>query len=344
MKIAIHPRKASFSGRWMDFCKKNNIAFKIVNCYDSDIIEQIEDCDALMWHYSETFYKDVLFAKGLLFSLEQTGKVVFPNMQTGWHFNDKVGQKYLLESIGAPLVPSYVFYDKPSVFEWVKKTSFPKVFKLRGGFGSQNVSLVKSKSQAVRLIKKSFGSGFSQFNRIGHLKETIRKFKSGKSSVLDVLKASIRLVVPIEYALMHGPEKGYIYFQDFIPNNNFDIRVVVIGDKAFALKRLVRQGDFRASGSGRISYEKDEIDLRCIKIAFDTNKKINSQSIAYDFVFNENNDPLIVEISYGFHVTAYDSCIGFWDSELNWHEGVFNPQEWMIENLISEVKKQHALS
>ena len=61
-------------------------------------------------------------------------------------------------------------------------------------------------------------------------------------------------------------------------------------------------------------------------ISFDVNNKLNCQSVAYDFVFDKSNNPLKVEISYGFAVDAYDACPGHWDSSLQWHEGKFNPQ------------------
>ena len=164
MKIAIHhtPKSQSFSERWVGYCKKNNIDYKIVNAYDTNIIEQVADCDAFMWHYHHNNYKDALFAKQLLFSLQQAGKRVFPDFNTGWHFDDKVGQKYLLEAIGAPLVPSYVFYTKKEALKWVETTEFPKVFKLRGGSGASNVKLAKTKRDAQRLIKRAFGKGFAQ--------------------------------------------------------------------------------------------------------------------------------------------------------------------------------------
>jgi len=142
------------------------------------------------------------------------------------------------------------------------------------------------------------------------------------------------LIIPTEYANLQSRDKGYVYFQEFIPNNDSDIRVIIIGEKAFAIKRMTRENDFRASGSGRIIYDKNDIDKNCIQVAFDVNNKIKSQSIAYDFVFDENNNPLIVEISYGFAVVPYDACPGYWDSALNWHEGKFNPQEWIIEECI----------
>lgn len=340
MKIAIQHRAGSFSDRWIAYCKENDIPFKIVDCYANDIIEQVKDCDALMWHHHHANYKDVLFAKQLLNSVSQSGKQVFPDYNTAWHFDDKVGQKYLLEAIDAPLVQSYVFYTKKEALNWIESTTFPKVFKLRGGAGASNVKLVRTKSEAVSLVNKAFGRGFSKFDKFGYLKEEIRKVKERKESFLGVFKGIARLFISTEFAKMQGREKGYIYFQEFIPNNTFDIRVIVVGDKAFALKRMTRKNDFRASGSGHILYEKKEIDERCIKIAFDTNKKLNSQSIAYDFVFDKQNKLLIIEISYGYDVHAYDECPGYWDTNLNFFEGDFKPQYWQLENIILELKKK----
>lgn len=333
MKIAIHSTnfKVAFTERWVTYCEKNNIQYKLVNAYDSDIIEQLKDCTAFMWHHNHANYKDALFAKQLLYSLEQKGMKVFPDFNTTWHFDDKVGQKYLLESIDAPLVPSYVFYTKKEALEWINNTSFPKVFKLRGGAGSANVKLAKTKSQAKGFVRKAFGSGFFQFDRIEYLKDNYRKWKEGKDKY-GLIKGLYRLFIKTEFSKMYHREKGYIYFQNFIPNNSFDIRVVVVGDKAFALKRLVRKDDFRASGGGSIIYDKNQIDERCVKIAFEVNEKIKSQSIAYDFVFDENNNPLIVEISYGYAAPAYDKCEGYWDKDLNWHKGEnFDFCGWMVE-------------
>ncbi len=74
MKIAIHPTSFSFSDPWIDYCEKNGIPYKIVDCYKSDIIYQLEDCDVLMWHFQQTDPKDMLFARQLLYSVEFSGK------------------------------------------------------------------------------------------------------------------------------------------------------------------------------------------------------------------------------------------------------------------------------
>lgn len=340
MKIAIH-KSGGFSERWVAYCEKNNIDYKIVNAYDSDIVDQVKDCDAFMWHHSHINYKDALFAKQLLFSLEMAGKKVFPDWRTCWHFDDKVSQKYLLEAIGAPLVPSYVFYTKKEALDWINKTSFPKVFKLRGGAGAANVKLAHTATEARKLVRKAFGKGFTQYNSWVNLKDRWRLYRIGKTDFKDVLKGVIRLGYKPDFAKMHAPEKGYAYFQDFIPNNTYDIRVCVVGNKAFALKRLTREGDFRASGSGSIVYDKNQIDERCVKIAFDTNKKLKSQSVAYDFIFDKNEQPLIVEISYGYAVKAYDTCEGYWTEDMKWHEGThFDFCGWMVEEVIKSVQNK----
>lgn len=340
MKIAIH-KSPGFSDGWIAYCDKNRIDYKIVNAYDSDIIEQLKDCDAFMWHHSHINYKDVLFAKQLLYSLEMAGKKVFPDFNTGWHFDDKVGQKYLLEAFNAPLVPSYVFYTKKEAYDWIEKTTFPKVFKLRGGSGADSVRLAHSKTEARKLVRRAFGKGFPQYDPMGNLKERWRKYRQGKTDIKDVLKGIVRFVYKTDFAKMIGPEKGYVYFQDFIPNNTFDIRVCVVGDKAFALKRLTRKGDFRASGSGNIVYDKKQIDERCVKIAFDVNRQLKSQSVAYDFVFDEKDNPLIVEISFGYTSKAYRNCEGYWSDDMQWHGGTnFDFCGWMVENIVNSMKRQ----
>jgi len=335
--IAIHASSNSYSDRWIPYCEKNGIAFKVVNCYDNDIVHQLSGCNALFWHHHQGSARDIVFAKQLLFALEQSGLTVFPNFKTGWHFNDKVGQKYLLESGTIPSANSYVFYKKAEAMEWINTTSFPKLFKLRGGAGSANVMLTPDKDTAIKLVKKAFGSGFSQYRAYDNLKERFRKYRLGKTDVKDLLKGFIRFAVEPPFSKVAGKEIGYAYFQDFIPGNDHDIRVIVIGDKAFAIKRMTRENDFRASGSGNILYERELFDEATIQLSFDVARKLQTQCLALDYVFNQGN-PLVVEFSYGFSMVGYDPCPGYWDSNLQWYEGKFNPYGWMIEDTIHSIK------
>lgn len=335
MKIAICKRDNSFSEKWIQYCQTNGLEYKIVNPYRNDIVAAVSDCDAFMWHFHQADYRDMLFAKSLILSLEARGIRCFPNGATCWHFDDKVAEKYLLESVGAPAIPSYVFYTKKEALDWIAQTDFPKVFKLKGGAGAVNVKLIHSSAEAIRYVEQCFGKGYRQYRWREHYQEQKRKYKQGKVGVRDVLR-------PISYALKRYPtefdhyrgvEIGYAYFQDFIANNDHDTRVVVIGgSRAMAEVRYCRKNDFRASGSGIFEY--GNIDKQIIKIAFETAQKLKMQSVAFDFVI-DNGMPLIVEISYGFGTHGISHSGGYWTQDLEWHQSTeLDFCGWMVENLI----------
>jgi len=335
--IAIHASSGAFSVEWVAYCRERNIPFRIVDCFAPDIIQELSGCDALLWNWAHYDYRAQLFARQLIASVEEMGLAVFPNSATSWHYDDKVGQKYLLEAIGAPLIPTYVFYQKDRALRWIEETTFPKVWKLRGGAGSQNVKLVHSKEGARKIINKSFGKGWSN-SRFHPLQDRIWHFRRDQNlrSFLNISRGVARVFIPHENNAKSQAQRDYVYFQDFIPDNDCDIRVVVVGGKAFAIKRMVRKGDFRASGSGYILYERDEIPEECVQISFDVTKRIRSQSCAFDFV-RLDEKWLIVEISYAFTADAYRKCPGYWDRSLTWHTAEVTPERFMLEDLLDAV-------
>jgi len=335
-KVAIHHYEGDFSDRWIEYCKEYNIEYTLVDCYQNDIIETLKEYDVLFWSWNLSHYESLQFARELTYALEKMGKKVFPDFKTSYYYDTKVGQKYILEALEVPLIPSYVFYQKEAAKTWASNTVFPKVFKLSGGAGAMNVKLCRDLKQANKFIDTAFGKGFSQVDRVVWFQDRIKKFKlkPSKESAIKLIKSLGRLLVPTQKEKVMAREKGYVYFQEFIPNNTHDIRVIVIGNKAFALKRLCRENDFRASGSGNIVYDKDQIDTRCIEVSFETSKKLDVQCMSYDFVFDQKNEPLIVEMSYHFSPYAYDICEGYWDENLQWHDKEINPQYMMIENII----------
>jgi len=344
MKLAIHHRPHSYSEHWITYCQKNNIQYKIVDAYANDILEQVSDCDAFIWHQHFHQYKDCLFAKNLMYVIEkQMGKITYPSFDSCWHYDDKMGQKYLLEAIGAPIVPTYIFYTRQKALEWIKQTTFPKVFKLRCGASSSNVQLIKTYSQAKRIINDAFGKGIKTLRYFEHIKEQYIKYQRGQvsfRSLLGLIKMWLFHISTIEYYKYHPKEYGYVYFQDFIPNNDSDIRVYVVGNKAIAAKRMNRENDFRASGSGKLIYDKEQIDEDCIKIAFETCRKLHMQSVAFDFLHNTNGDWVITEISY-CRDNKNKGHTGYWTDDLQWHKYQnINICDWIIEDVITKVRNQ----
>ncbi len=340
IRIAIHYRPGSFSERWIEYCEEHRVIYSLLDCYNSDILEQLKPFYALLWHWHQDDTKASFFARQLIVSLENMDIHVFPDRNTCWHYDDKVGKKYLLESIEAPLVPSYVFYDRNSALDWVAKTNFPKVFKLRGGAGSSNVRLIRNCSEAIKICKIAFGRGFE--GQAGYFSDFSTKLKKAhrKKDYLGKIKRlpSSLLNIALRNRMLNR-EKGYVYFQDFIPNNDHDTRVTVVGNRAFAFRRMVRENDFRASGSGDIDYDLSKINIKCISIAFEAAEKLQTQSMAFDFVESVNSTPLIVEVSYCYDANAVKACSGYWDKELNWHERSMWPQDAILEDILQQITR-----
>ena len=319
--LAISSKKGSFSDRWIAYCEKNNIPFKAVDCSSTDIIDQLEGITHLMWHWSLAEYQGLIYGRQLVRAIEERGIRVFPSSEDCWHYDDKIAQKYLFEALDLPLVPSYVFYHKDKVLRWAGEASYPKVFKLRGGAGSVNVSLVYSEAQAVRLIMRAFSRGFPSVDRAAILGDRVRSFRKLKdiNTSLGVLKCLLRFIFPSPQERLSPREIGYVYFQDFIPNNEWDTRLIVVGNRCFGFRRYCREGDFRASGSGRIAYDLNYISKEMVAKAFDAACELKMRSAAFDFVAH-NGEQLIIEVSYCYMIgSPYDDCLGYWDSDLKWH-------------------------
>lgn len=340
--IAIHTKSGSFVPEWLNYCHQQNIPYKEVDCFASDIIEQLQGCSALLWHWEHHNYQAQLFARQLITSVEEMGIIVFPSSATCWHYDDKVGQKYLLEAIGAPLIPSYIFYNQDVALRWVEETSFPKVWKLRGGAGSQNVRLVKSKKEAKKIIRRSFRAGWSN-SRLHPLKERIWHFRRDQTliSFFNILRGLVRSVIPHEKNVKAQVQRDYVYFQDFIPDNDCDIRIVIIGKRCYGFRRMTRGNDFRASGSGMMDHDPKNIPKDCIKVGFEVSHKLQLQSAAYDFV-KMGDSYLIVEISYAFALVGYHKCLGYWDQSLNWRAAPVTPEKFMIEDLMAQLMPEGA--
>jgi len=333
--VAIHHRPGSFSDQWIKRCMELRVATRIVNCYDSSIVNELAQVQGLMWHWIHINPTDMLTARNLIASIEMMGLKVFPSTSTCWHFNDKIAQKYLLESVQAPLVPTYVFFDLHTALEWIDRAEFPKVFKLRAGAASTNVKLIRTRDQARGLAHRAFSRGFKPVANYFADFQTKARNARLHGDMLGKLKRLVPTISAIRSTnQMLGREKGYVYFQDFLPNNLFDVRITVIGGRALGLTKEVRPGDFRASGSGRIDFDPARIDLRCVSIALETASKIASQSVAFDFIFDDAGSPRLVEMSYSYPSWSVSGCPGYWTTDLTWHEGRVRSEDAILADFL----------
>lgn len=326
---------------WAEYCQRENISFEFVDLFKCNAIETLRSFDVLLWHFGQYNYADMLEARSILYTAKNIGLRVFPDFNDAWHFDDKVAEMYALQGVNAPIPASEVFYDKESFDEWlVNKAVVPIVGKLRTGSGSHNVKLLKTmpalKSYGHKMLKNGFNPAPSLLYkassnvRSSHDWETFKKKLMRAPEFLRTLTGAKRF----------PHEKGYIYLQEFIPNNGFDLKVVVVGDKCSGCVRPIRSHDFRASGGGEVFFDKKYFTKQIISSAFETADKLGLQCVGFDYVVdNRTGQGVIVEMSYGFSHAAILASGGYWERNCQWHDAVFNAPAEIIKNIKMKIKE-----
>jgi glutathione synthase/RimK-type ligase-like ATP-grasp enzyme len=338
MKVGIYNQHLgglhrAYLQRYERILQFNGIECVWLDANREEFWEVVSKLDLFIYQW-EHYDKPKQIALTIIPIIEQEMKIpCFPDWKTSWHFDDKIRQYFLLKQHGFPVVESYIYWRKEEALRWLEAARMPLVFKLKCGAGSSNVGLVIQKSEARQLISKMFDKGIHSGKIVNgnslYTKEffTYKKLRRRVGDILGKIRGEYE---PLYWQI----EKDYVFFQRFLPNNQFDTRVSIIGDRAFAFRRFNRENDFRASGSGNIDYDISKIDRRSLEIAFRISKELGFQSMSYDFLMNEKKELEICEISYTYVDYAVYDCPGFWDKDLNWQEGHFWPQYCQLVDVL----------
>lgn len=343
MKIAIladtsqKMHSSSWTYPWIEYCKRNSLHHEVINPYQIHVIRKLLEFDIILWHFSNYQFVDMLMARNILNTLETHGKKVFPSFKDAWHFDDKLSETYLLESIQAPIPQSFYFYSLKSVEQALQdiKIRFPIVAKLRNGSGSHNVKMLQSENDLIGYAKKMFGVGLNSSPSL--LYKTTSNVRSAKdfNTFLRRAKRIPEFLRSLSNAKKFNRERGYVYLQEFIPNDGFDIKVIVVKDKLSFFCRDIRKGDFRASGGGAIFYDRTLITPDLTKSAFRVADVLGLQCVGYDYVIDSSNHGnYIIEMSYGFAHALVTGAGGYFDRSGLWHDEPLDVPAEIIKNLM----------
>jgi glutathione synthase/RimK-type ligase-like ATP-grasp enzyme len=337
--ICQNERVFKHSGSWnkefIAICQDKNILFEVVDCYDSDIIHQLDNFSGLIWPIENWVLPDIMEGRSILRIAEQKGINVFPNQNTVWHFDDKIAEMYAFQAVGAPIPESWVFYLLDECIEWLETAKYPLVAKLRCGSGANNVKLLKSETDAVRYAKRMFTKGYNPAPSLLY-----KAYSKGQSSRdLKTFISRIKRIPEFLHTRRHGQqlpvEKGYCYFQEFVPNAGYDIKIAVVGDKLSFITRDVRKGDFRASGGGTLKYDKSQVPENVIDSAFSISEKLGLQCMGFDYVVDQRDgEGKIIEMSYGFDWKAVLGAGGYWNKAGVWYDLPLNILEEIIAGMV----------
>lgn len=326
----------SWTTSWIEFCKRENINFEFLNVMDLGIIDRLREFKLLLWHFTGFSFTNMLMARSIIYSAKSIGIKVFPDFNEAWHFDDKIAESYLLKAADAPIPDFFVFYSLESVREWLKNhQEYPVVAKLRNGSGSHNVTLIRNVREAEKYSLKMFSTGINSTPSIAFkAKSNIQSARSFKT-LTNRFKRIPEFLSMRKRATFFPREKGYVFFQEYIPNNDYDIKVVVVGEKLSFIGRRVRKDDFRASGGGNLFYDKSLINQEIIDLTFSVSDRLAFQCMGYDLVVSKNTGKAkIVEISYGFSHTALLEAGGYFDRHGAWFNKPLNAPDEVLSNLL----------
>ena len=348
LTLAIQPDEAyltsgrtqSFSRRWQELAAEAGYEAQLVDVHEKHFFDQLAGADGFMWWFAHLPYPRKLGMRIISAIQHARGTPTFPNWETIWHFDDKVSQSYLLQAAELPMARTWIFWDSRSAMTFFRDAPYPLVLKLANGITSENVRLVRSRKEADYWTHRLFGNGVLTLNQ--------RRVQYPKAVARHVL-ADLRWHLAGEAGKQYRYEqqRGYLLLQEFIPGNDFDTRVTVIGNRAFAFRRFNRPNDFRASGSGKIDWEPTKVNPAAVRLAFRAARTLGTQSLAVD-VLERDGDPLLVEINYYYEGWAVGACPGHWElrngpagESLEWVDGQVPPEDAIFADFVASLSDKH---
>jgi len=200
---------------YLGACRELGVSYKLLDIARSDWIRVVEEsgCDAfLVWPAGHSIVWKEMYDDRLRIMEQELGKVVFPDCNATWLYENKRRGHDWLTANGIPHPRTWVFYDRREAEEFARQADLPLVFKTSLGGCHHGVRILRNRSQALRTIRQAFTRG----------------------------------IVPERHSILE-PQRGSVYFQEYLPNV-LEWRMIRLGDSYFG-HRKERVGDYH-SGSG----------------------------------------------------------------------------------------------
>lgn len=192
-------------------------------------------------------------------------------------------------------------------------SSIPFVLKTPDGSGSSGVHLIKKAEDLQNIKNKTLKT-----NSKRKLKNIIR------SKQLTEEQFS-------RYLYAYKKFKRYIA-QPFLDNLTCDYRVLAIEDRFYAMRRDVKKGDFRASGSKKFHYH--DVPLEVLSYAKEVSSKIDNPYLSIDLAFKDNAPYLIEFQGTNFGSSVIRNSKGYYSlSQTN--EWEFHKHKPQLEEALS---------
>lgn len=284
-RIGIAIDERGWHERYAEGARTLDLPFELFDIRDSDWINRVKRYACVVWRVSTDIpWLEQGFEK-IYFMNAHLGIRTFPNWSTFATYDNKRAQAYLFSEQNVPTPRTLVSYDRRECEAFLESATFPFVSKTAGGSASRGVRLIRNRRSAQKQIGQVFGDSLTErvLRRLGR-----------------------------QYPRRVDTPRGYVYWQEFIRNNERDCRITVLGKRyVFILYRRNRSGDFRASGSGMLEYE-GPAGQREARFLVELCRRNDYDCMAFDLLFR-GEDFVVSEMSCTFPMTFLDAVPQYYD-------------------------------
>jgi len=285
--------------KYRHFLEINNIPYEIYNLEAHDWQKKAAGLDVIVGFPFAVHWRLNETRQKYHFLETYLGKLTYPSSAHAILYEDKILESYIAEAFNIPFAYTFISHNRQDALNEVESLKYPLIAKIIPGSGSIGVEMVKNSNQARKIIQQAFSN-------------------NGRSTHMAVFR-----------------QKDYVYLQEFIPNDGYDIRVIVTGNRVFGYYRKVLHGDFRASGMNQV--EKRDLPKEAVGIARQLNRFIRSPMLVVDFVHGLDDRYYIIEYSpicqmelpEQLHVNEIPGAYVF-DNDTDYH---FEKGRWWVHEL-----------
>lgn len=221
--------------------------------------EEYEDMDVLYASSQAPAYKR--YIEDHLQALRETGANLVPDFSLFLAHEDKMMQSLLLEGTDLTYPSTHTVGTLEEGRELLTDLSYPMVGKTARGFASEQVREITTKEDGEAFLKAHLQQDYD-FQKCGPVTQLYRK---------------------VRYGERYSQGVGRIVLQEKIEAVDHDWKVLIFGETAFALKRYTKDDDFRASGSGKFTFDEEPPDA-VLDCALQTREEFGAPWLSVDVV------------------------------------------------------------
>jgi glutathione synthase/RimK-type ligase-like ATP-grasp enzyme len=310
-------------GKVASYFSAAGISVEVVPLHELNTESIKRDETILLYTSSEDkfgFYKS--YIEDVVFHLEQQGFNILPAYAFLKAHNNKVAMELLRERCGLDSVQTIqtrTFGTLEDLKREAQHFNYPVVIKPASGAMSKGVSKADNADELIRAAKR--------------ISRTLMPFHD--------IKELLRKIKYRSYYRRESFFRAKFVVQNLIEGLSNDWKVLVYGDKCFALCRNNRPNDFRASGSGNFIFRKDLPD-GMLDFALSVRKHFKVPHISLDIGFDGQKFHLIEFQFLHFGTTTIEKspfCFQQVDGRWKCIDGSSELEQVFVYSLIEHFKE-----